>query len=465
MSQLHLHRYLIETTAPMAISTGGRETGFDTQLARDANGLPYIPATSFAGVWRHLVQSTLGEEAANRWFGYISSQGSEGSKLFIQNGLLVDNNSQPIMGLVPPHHIENNPFLQRLSTDNPLHRDRVRINDRGVASDKAKFDQILLPKGLRFVIDVRWQGESDEWQHIETLLASPLFALGASTRNGLGRFTIKAADTKTLALQNNPKAGDTLQRFMARNTLPTGKARATQTYKPFATLSLKAWDAWRSGKGARPIGEADSHTDSFTYSEPYITWQGDNARWSTTNQVVLCGSSIKGILAHRLAYHWRRINEQWAENMEEKSHAEWQERPEALAALLGKAGDSPEESLAGSLIVPDVIISNPKPFIRHHNRIDRFTGGVQMGALFSEELLWQPEFEVVLYLDPNVQVTPSLKAAVEATLSDLEHGLLPLGAGAGRGASLVSRNENGPWQVELLQLNEVEDNQEQEASA
>ena len=68
MTKMFLNRYIIETTSPMAINSGRRETGFDTQLARDANDLPYIPATSFTGVWRHLTQSLLGEKQVKQWF-------------------------------------------------------------------------------------------------------------------------------------------------------------------------------------------------------------------------------------------------------------------------------------------------------------------------------------------------------------------------------------------------------------
>lgn len=461
MSQLYLHRYLLETTAPMAINSGGREVGFDTQLARDANGLPIIPATALAGVWRHLAQATLGEEQAKHWFGHLVEEG-HASKLFIQNAVLVDENSTPIIGLIPAEKIENSPYLKRLHAHRPHHRERVRINDRGVASDKGKFDQILLPKGVRFVFDVRWQGteeDAEAWKALETLLAHPLFALGASTRNGLGRFKINAASAQQLPLLGNPEAGKVLQQFMQRRELPTEPPHfSAQHLTPFATLALKAHDAWRSGTGSRPIGQADAHTDTFTYSEPVITWENNKATWSSTPQVVLCGSSIKGILAHRLAYHYRRLTAQWAETMADASHDDWQAMPEELSQLLGKAGDTPEESQAGRLIVPDVVIQNPQPFVRTYNRIDRFTGGVQMGALFSEELLWQPEFVVELYLQPHTQLSQPLQQALEATLSDLEHGLLPLGSG--RNGSLVSRHPDGPWHIDSSQIHTL-----QEASA
>lgn len=458
MSQLCLNRYLIETIAPLAINSGGRESGFDAELARDANGLPVIPATAIAGVWRHLAIDAFGEATTKRWFGSIDKDG-EGSRLFIQNGLLLDSRHQLVQGLMTQADIHNDKLLKRLYEARPHHRERVRINDRGVAADKGKFDQLLLPKGVRFCFDVRWQGNADEvaeWQQLEALLASPLFALGAFTRNGLGRFHIIANHTQTLELQQNRKAGEALRHFMQRKVLPsTTTLKAPQTM-PFARLSLTAWDSWRCGKGDRPLGkEADSHTDSFTYSEPFISWQNNHATWNAdAKQAVLCGSSIKGILAHRVAFHYRRHTEQFAEALADADHATWEKSPDELTALFGDAGNEKEghSGQAGRLIVEDAIIDNPRTTIRTHNSIDRFTGGVRMGALFSEELLWQPSFQLMLYLMPGTSLSEPLIQALNDTFDDLKQGLLPLGAGSGRGNSLVS-HQSGHWEIDLSQLN------------
>ena len=59
MNLIQQTRLVIETQTPMAINSGLREVGFDSQLARDANGLPYIPGTSIAGVWRNLAERLL----------------------------------------------------------------------------------------------------------------------------------------------------------------------------------------------------------------------------------------------------------------------------------------------------------------------------------------------------------------------------------------------------------------------
>jgi CRISPR/Cas system CSM-associated protein Csm3 (group 7 of RAMP superfamily) len=463
MSQLYLTRILIETTAPLAINSGGRETGFDSQLARDANQLPYIPASSLAGVWRHLVHSCLGADASKRWFGCVDDNG-ESSRLFVQDGLLLDSQGHIVQGLVEAERIAADPLLQRLQQTRPHHRERVRINDRGVASDMGKFDQIILPTGIRFCIDIRWKSddvsESDrqEWQQLLSYFAHPAFALGSSTRNGLGRFKIIADEQNILTLTNNPSAGATLRKFVKRETLPTKVSSIANDHRPFARLELTALDSWRCGQGSRPLGDkTDQHTDSFTYSEPTVRWHKGKAHWNDQPQAILCGSGIKGILAHRLAYHYRRRNGAYAEIMAEASHQEWESRPQELGQLLGTsrekngAGTS-EQEVAGQLFVDDAVIVCDKTLIRTHNSIDRFTGGVRQGALFSEELLWQPKIALTLRLASNATISQSLADALADTLEDLKLGLLPLGAGSGRGNSLVEHQTGQIWDIDWAQL-------------
>lgn len=466
MMHIWLNRYIIETTAPLAINSGMRETGFDTQLARDANGLPYIPASSFTGVWRHLVEQQLGESVAKNWFGYITNDEKEkdslarAPKLSIHHGLLLDSQGKVVLRLIDQQQIAKDPLLSKLSDPRPHYRDHVRINDRGVAAVHAKYDQLLLPKGIRFCVDVRWQGTDDfagEWQKLEALLTHPHFALGSSTRNGLGRFKIIANANEKLVLQANAQAGKQLVSFANRTHLPTQNSMPKAMPSPFAKLSVKALDAWRSGKGNRPVGkDVDGHTDSFVYSEPYVQWTGNRALWQAESQVILCGSSIKGILAHRIAFHYRRITEQFAEKLE-ATHEQWQARPDELRQLLGDASQEESRQYAGKLVVEDVCVSNIKPFVRTHTSIDRFTGGVRKGALFSEEVLWQPGFTLILHLATGTKLSKPLKEALEATLTDLQLGLLPLGAGSGRGNSLVEQQAGQEWQIDWSQVELVEE--------
>ena len=454
MSRIYLTRLVIETQTPMAINSGGRETGFDSQLARDANGMPYIPATSIAGVWRYLAKedNKLGEQAAEFWFGTTERC----STLTLADGVVHNSQNKPVVGLISSQETQNDPILALLRQDRPHHRERVHINDRGVAADGAKFDQLLLPAGVRFSVDIRWSSNSEdarqekEWQAVLACWQSRRFALGATTRNGLGQIKVVASSQQVLDLAGNPAAGKQLCQFVKRTEIPT---RLDLTAQPqpasFAELPLQALDNWRCGTGSSLLdaGKEEANVNIITYSEPRIEWQ-NNAAAIVPNSPVLCGSSIKGILAHRIAFHLRKRLGIWAEDMADCDHETWENRPTELKQLLGHADqDDHNQSVAGKLFVDDCHIDFEHIIVRTHNSIDRFTGGVRQGALYSEELLYQPSFTLRLWLVPGTSLSPELKGALEDTLSDLQTGLLPLGAGSGRGTSLVMQNKTQEWLV------------------
>jgi len=462
MTRLWLARLLFETRAPLAIHSGNRDTGFDNQLIRDANGLPYIPASSFTGVWRNKAMDFLGRDRSEGkylteyWFGN-TQQDNASARMSVHHGLLVDSQSKPVQGLLTEQQILQDPLLSRLYQANPLHRERVRLDDRGCAADKGKFDTVLLPRGVRFVTDIRWlQQEGDpeqeaQWHELLSLLADPAFALGASVRNGLGKMALIASDITPLTLSGQPQAGEKIRRFSQRDSLPQGAVIQAPAAEPFARLGLSALGGWRAGSGDRPIGkDTTEHTDIFTFSEQAVVWNKQQAIWSEKPDVILCGSTIKGILAHRMAYHYRRLSGDFSELHADDKHSEWLQRPAELAALFGS--DDSDNPLAGRLIVDDCLIQDPRPLHRTHTSIDRFTGGVRHGRLFSEEILWQPDLLLTLHLLPGEELSPMILQALDDTFDDLKMGLIPLGAAAGRGLSLVMHHPHQVWAIDRTQL-------------
>jgi CRISPR/Cas system CMR subunit Cmr4 (Cas7 group RAMP superfamily) len=480
MGKIYLTRLIVETTSPMAINTGNREVGFDSQLARDANNLPYLPATSLAGVWRNLAKDDLSEVSLEKWFGYAGKE-SQSSVLTISNGIIHNSQNKPVQGLLSQEEINQDSLLSLLVQARPHHRERVSINDRGVAKNTGKFDQILLPVGIRFCIDIKFYDDNlsqktlnEEWQTLLNCWQNPMFALGASTRNGLGKINVIASNFNAIDLEDGIKAAQQIQSHVLLKDIPQNNSVNFETEDyVFAKLPLKALDNWRAGAGTQLLGrynhgEADKSVAMITYSEPQFEWSTSAEKQIaklSESKAILCGSSIKGILAHRIAFHWRRHealtgkDAMWAEDMEHATHQQWETRPEGLKALLGFADEQEHDnSIAGSLYVDDCAISFQKTTIRHHNSIDRFTGGVRKGALYSEELLYQPEFTISLAIKKDTKLPASLKNALSDTLHDLKMGLLPMGAGSGRGTSLVMANPAMPWLVNIDQIETNTDN-------
>lgn len=491
---MYLTRIVIETTSPMAINTGGRETGFDSQLARDANNLPYIPATSIAGVWHNIARQYLDKEILKCWFGHTDNpnkeHNSQASVLTLSDGVVLNSNNQAMQGLVATEAINQDEVLSLLVQKRPHHRERVSINDRGVAKDKGKFDQLLLPSGVRFCVDIKFVDSKlinnqieAQWRSLIKCWQHPLFAFGASTRNGLGKFKIVGVKEHNISLKLKQGEEPTeivqqLRNFSERKTIPLTVQKNSHlaekvSYQYLARLELKAIDNWRCGSGSQLLSKINNQKKSeysvniISYSEPKIEWDAINNKGVLGQpKAILCGSSIKGILAHRVAFHLRRLNEQWAEKIADEKHDIWQTRPEALKDLFGHADkDEHDKSLAGSLYVEDCELSYEHTSIRQHNSIDRFTGGVRKGALYSEELLYQPSFTINLMLQTGTVLTEKLKQALLDTLNDLKIGLLPMGAGSGRGTSLVQAKDKNKWCLKNIENIPVKEENNEEPDA
>lgn len=463
VNNIKVLKLVLETASPMAIHTGNREVGFDNQLVRDVNGLPLIPATAFAGVWRHLAEDAFanaseGEPTTSTleaWFGKANGDESQASRLMVSNGVMLDSQQQPVKPYTPKDKLEKDELLRTCLHERPLHRERVSINDRGVALDGAKFDQVLLPKGVRFALTVQWPATDvsiDEETLLLSLLNDKRFALGASTRNGLGQLNVVYSELIDIDLTKGAEAGKKLQTAINKpcnslNELAKPDYQLSSTAL-LASLPLQALDNWRCGSGTELLGKApeSGSVGIISYSEKTVTWPNSRASLSE-HQPVLCGSSVKGMLAHRIAYHYRKHTQQWAHTMENESHENWQKRPTELSDLLGFIDGESKTAQAGRLIVLDSPIQHEHTVIRTHNSIDRFTGGVRDGALYSEELLYQPKFELRLYLTPGKPLSEALNIALLDTLNDIKLGLLPIGAGAGRGTSMVMPENNQPWQI------------------
>ncbi|MBB1420788.1 hypothetical protein H5200_02500 [Pseudoalteromonas sp. SG43-7] len=482
MSTIHVTKLVLETQSPMAIHSGGREEGFDNQLALDASGLPYIPASAIAGVWGHLISQHHNVALRDKWLGTTK----QSSSLVISHAVVHNQHNQPVSSLTNIKSITKDPILNQLALERPHHRERVAINDRGVANDTGKFDQILLPKGVRFSLTLKWhlnerqdqqQLNHQEWQLLLALWNDRQFAFGSSTRNGFGKIKVIACQQKSFDLKEGVKTARQFQTFFTQanisgNDLPPLE---TQQLTLLAKLPLQALDNWRCGTGSELIDSLtanDTTTQStiadkasgsislITFSEPHINWE-DNTATLSAQRPVLCGSSIKGILAHRIAYHLRRHNQEWAQTKAEQPHEEWNKIPAALTELLGYAADKPQETdgkyQAGKLYVDDVELEDYKTITRTHNKIDRFTGGVQQGALYSEQLLYQPKFTITLLIERSTQLSSELISALRDTLDDLHAGLLPMGAGSGRGNSLVIPQPNAPWENHLTMLKQAKE--------
>jgi len=471
LSQVRIARLVLEAVTPLSIGTGNPDGAFDTALVRDANDLPAIPGTSLAGVLRSLWTQQHGAESARQLFGFQHNDQGQASRLRVGWGHLLSSQGRAACGLLlgeDAARLKNDPlFADALrQRDEPVHRNRVRLTHRGAAADTGKFDRSVLPAGHRFAVELRLDSSADEpetqWDALLALFAHPGFRLGGGTRAGLGRMRCLSVHTGRFDLRDIAQA----KALHALGVDPSNTDRLALAPTPQipaqhwidATITLDARGLWRIGQGDLPLGNGgtqDKTPDLLPVTERRVQWQGVRGALSASRELLLPAASLKGVLAHRMAFHARRFTGIWAEQDQARDKDGHPKLPAEVLALMGSVKDSTgqseaEQGWAGCLFIDDTYLPTLTAVSLMHNSIDRFTGGVREHMLFEEQNVLGGKAQVRLAIDLrrlraaadlNGTNVEAIARAFRAALQDLCEGRLALGA--------RSTSGNGFFRAEL----------------
>ena len=433
----HYLRLVLEALTPHAIQSGRGDITHDLLLVRDANGLPAIPATSLAGALRHLYRAEYGPQHTDALFGFAAGDGGQASAVGFTWCLVHDSNNRAVEGI---HQApDGDSLLIWLLQDKPLVRQRVRLNARGAAEDSGKFDTTLVPAGTRYTGFISYwsDGSAEQEQALERLvglLHSPILRLGHGTRSGQGSF--KVAELQGARWDLTTQAGREAFCQRPRKRADSGQlkpvSQVSMKQQPlYCRLRLQAEGGWRVGGGELSFHEQDTPgatPDLLPQAETLIRWS-DSGKASLVPQVaVVPASAIKGALAHRVAFHYRRLNGDYVDTAGLAPHTDCP----AVKQLFGDAAEDGDGS-AGKLVINDIYLEQPHYARQMHNRIDHYSGGVMDGALFEEEVFWRTPLEIEIIITKPDNIDSDSRAALVATLEDLANGWLPLGAGGARG--------------------------------
>ena len=450
-----LSRITLEALSPLVIGSGNKNIKTDSVVAKDVNELPYIPATTLAGLIRH----SLPEEEQRKWMGYQTKEESCGSQLILSEAKILSENGKPIDGLSNKEDEDSidglndkEDAVKQLCHQLPI-RQHVRINHQGVAEKNGKFDEEIVPKGMRFCFEMELISEEDDNEIMDKILStiqSNGFRIGSGSRSGFGQISIISILHKKL----NLSTPEDLKLYLSKSSSLENIWEGFEPYTPAVNtntdyiryeLTLQPTDFMFFGAGF-----GNECSDMTFVREPVIQWDNDDRACIIEKEKVILipGSSVKGALAHRTAYHYNKLKACFADG---KSAEELQKhvgkQNDAVKLLFGSEGDKRgKDKKRGNILISDVTriqTEELKKKVLNHVKIDRFTGGTVPGALFSEEILYAPEvsftLELLLY---KAAITEDKKdkedkekalKAFETALTDLCKGYLPLGGGVNRG--------------------------------
>lgn len=455
---LDVARITIEALSPVSVASGEADLQHDVVVMRDVFGLPAIPGSALAGVLR----SALGHDHPQvDWlFGIAREKDKkqaddpvsirQKSRLGVSWAVVLDSKGNPVDGPVDgvTPDFQQDDILRLLSDTQPIKRDHVKITERGVAEDQAKFDRGAVPAGTRFHFELTIEREGEEnsslLEELIRIIARGL-KVGGATRKGYGNVGLVVAKWTTLDLCNREHV-EALAQLRGRLAKPLP---ATLEWKAlnnpektnqdgFFSLKLEMTDFWRSGEGATVVGNYDNSArerkklpDSMTYQESYIDWEKTDAP-KVSQRVVLPASSIKGPVRHRTLFHLRRFDQRAARPLSQEIDLE------PLFGAAKEGNSSSGKGSAGRVFFNDCVVETKrmKTKILDHNGIDRFTGGVLAGVLFSEEVLYKPTLNVqgtICDIADIKEKSPDLLVAFKMALADLTEGRLALGAASAKG--------------------------------
>ena len=432
-----LARIIIEAKSPLNIGSGNKGIKTDSLVLRDVNGLPFIPGTTIAGLLRH----TIGKDEER-----LRGSQDMGSPLIITEAKMLDCDGKVLDGILSQEKL-NSDFLQHYR-QLPI-RQHAKIGHRGATVKGGKFDEEIVLKGTRFCFEMEMlSADADDaaFKQLLNTLMSDTFRIGSGSRSGFGEIEVVGhqCQYKIIDLTNKEqkewylkKSSSLCEEWQNAEVLKLQKPPMQKwtTYE----LELKPVDFLLFGSGF-----GNDKADMTFVRETFIDWSGECAQAKDREHVVLIpASSVKGALSHRIAFHYNRLTQKFADTLtnEEQIENYTGKNNIAVKALFGSEGDTVGGKMhnkkRGNVLMSDIIEEVPlSTKIFNHVSIDRFTGGAIDGALFNEETLYAKGHTYNMKLLVNhasFTGDDHIKTAFEDALKDLCTGLLPLGGGVNRG--------------------------------
>lgn len=452
IDQRFLARIVIEAETPLSVKSGEGSFYTDALVMKDVNGLPYIPGSSLAGVMRSGWK--LFEKEDNALFGFQGAGNEgEGSRVVFTEARILNSEGVVMDGL--QENAFTDPLLAHFH-ELPI-RQHVRINSFGTTVEKGKFDEQVVYAGARFCFEMEMIGTSEDegkFQRLISVLQNPAFRLGGGTRKGFGK--VKVVDIKYAQLALNDAAyltkssnlEESKRWYEKHQSLGISKSSDTKGGWLVYKLKLKpdAFCLFGSGYG-------DDEADMTPVREDKVEWKDGKGSMNGSCYLVPA-TSVKGAIAHRVAYHYNLRCKKYADTMGSPKEKEMENcigcGNLAVRSLFGMEGANEQEQLRGNVLLSDLFLDagSATEKILNHVAIDRFTGAPIDGALFSEKTLYLKEMDLVLEImvDANrvrkqvgkEEIYNDVIGSLEAALKDICHGLLPLGGGVNRGNGVFS---------------------------
>ena len=400
--------------SPLVIGKGEDEHT-DIDVIRDINGLPFIPGTSLAGVFRHFLRTYLDDVNGDEHPIIKALFGKTGKDSTLSMLMISDSQLQKDSG----HHVAVRDGLKidYLTKSVGKHKDK---DDE--AGGGAKYDYEVIEPGAVFNLKIELIIRENH-PGIDEIYDSTAFILkhleagslrvGAKTSRGMGQIQLKNINIMKLDMKNKKDA---------------------ETWIDFD------WQQWNFEPNITLAGMAtnkltfispDHFTISTIFCIPYSIlirhYNSDPAADDTTHlrsngRYVIPGTSWNGALRH--AIHSQldqlKVNQKKIDEIMDK--------------MFGTVDPQKKTAFASRVTIEESIIEEEQAMSYTRNKVDRFTGGVVDSALFTEKPVYRGSVSLNLTLKNPKDWE---KGILLLALKDIANGIQPVGGAANVGRGIL----------------------------
>jgi CRISPR/Cas system CSM-associated protein Csm3 (group 7 of RAMP superfamily) len=386
---------------------GGPDQRAHLLLDTDPEGRPQLPGTSLAGALREMIRDERGQDAAAALFGQLLAPG-DGPDIDAQASQIWVLGSRPLG--IPSTEVRASTKISR---------------SRAAAEANTLRTEEVLPAGSRFEVFLRWDDASPgAVREFAERLTSWRPLIGRGVSRGRGRCAVEQVSHGTLHLDQP----DDLLRWLTMSGPDLARAVAAEPVaapadaageEPLLRVTMSIAGPCRTGSGEEPQDQLI----------PIFRVDGEP---------VLPGTGLKGLFRSRTEYILRSVGATPAPCQTQQCGQCWACR--VFGSGGGQDTASASVGVRSTIRIADAPVRDPLPVTRTHIAIDRFTGGVLPGALYTMEALESGTFTVQVEpltgLDPR-QVN-EIRAMFRLVLEDLDDGIIGVGGGVARGYGSVS---------------------------
>ena len=468
-------RVTVELQGPCNIGTGATTLDSDRPFVVDANGLPAIPGTTWAGLLRAAVRRRKGGDYAARWFGgERATDDPSASRVRPTWGRVHNSDDRAVDGMLDDSELNDN-LLSYLAGGEI--RDHVRIGHHGAVDEDGKFDRQVVPRGARFSFDIEIAAPAAQSEDVEALrdlllsvLAGPKTRLGASTHSGFGAFDVVRACGEIYDLQQD--AGfDDYSAFPVDLSADVDAAELQWTPESvddadIAEIPIELTPETFFAVFRNVVDDSDSAPDMAPVTTRPVTWNRSLGSPERTPNKYIPATSLKGSLSHRVAFHSNRLLGNFAGDNTDPEDVTGENNP-VIRRIFGYChdssngdeADSEDSGRMGTVLLEDAEL--PRGLRGTHQMIhisnDPFTGGVKDQVLFSEEVVEPADktIDVTLRIESPGELREIDCHALYLALEDITSGRQTIGGGQARGHGHFSGDFD--WPAEQLAFDELEE--------